>query len=317
MKLSLAILASAAGLASAAKKNAFAPKITKNTPKAAYGAKLMSSAKAIRKLNQDEVDLTDYSIKFEKCQFVKQYPEEGANDEEGSFLQTSRFVIFRLCPDSSCGSCNYNYGEYIVSLEEYLEATLDYKQELQEQYCETCNECYENQNNNNNGGRRLDQNENAWMCQNIDTSTCYAECQNIENMEENGYVDASEFVECQKLDYEGDYDQYGEVIEYYAGPMCTNSGTRITIGVFTDEECSTIDTSKEIEDYMKNDNGYTMKISYHLLKQTFAEGECVASCLQVSCWMDQGGGIFSLSFIPLVLTCFSPPTHIPTTIHSY
>mmetsp|Transcript_27552 Transcript_27552/g.51048 ORF Transcript_27552/g.51048 Transcript_27552/m.51048 type:complete len:413 (-) Transcript_27552:121-1359(-) len=278
MKLSLALLASALGYAAA---NPFAPKVSRNTAKNRMNSKLMRGATAIRKLEEEEqeVDLTGYSIKFEKCQFVKQYDaEEDGGEENDSILTTKRFVIFRLCSESSC---SYNYGEYIVDMETYLEAVLGYKQEVQEQYCETCNECYEKaaeqaeQEANGEQNDDEEEDEDAWKCQNMDTSSCYAECQNIENMEENGYMDAAEFTECQQLDYE---DNYGNV--YYAGPMCASSGSRIKIGIFTDEECSNYDESKDIENYMKNDDGYSMKLSYHLLKQTFSEGECIASCLQ-------------------------------------
>lgn len=278
MKLSLALLVSALGYSAA---NPFAPKVSRNTAKAAYASKIMRGAQVIRKLDDEEqeVDLTGYSIKFEKCQFVKQYDaEEDGGEDNDTILTTKRFVIFRMCPDSSCSSCNYNYGEYIVDLETYLEATLEYKQEVQEEYCDTCNECYEQaaeaaENDDQNGDEEED--EDAYKCENMDTSSCYAECQNIENMEENGYTDASEFTECQQLDYE---DNYGNV--YYAGPMCASSGSRIKIGIFTDEDCSQYDETKDIENYMKNDDGYNMKLSYHLLKQTFAEGVCVASCLK-------------------------------------
>jgi len=275
MKLSLALLVSALGYSAA---NPFAPKVTRNTAKTRMNAKLMSGAKTLRRLDDEEqeVDLTGYSIKFEKCQFVKQYDaeEDGGGEDNDSILTTKRFVIFRLCPDTSCSSCNYNYGEYIVDMDTYLEATLGYKQEVQENYCDTCNECYEKaaEQAENDDAAENDEEDNN-QCANYDGS-CYSECQNIENMEENGYMDASEFTECQQLDYE---DNYGNV--YYAGAMCASSGTRIKIGIFTDEECSNYDETKEIENYMKNDDGYSMKLSYHLLKQTFAEGQCVASCL--------------------------------------
>jgi len=285
MKLSLTLFASALGYSAA---NPFAPKVSRNTAKGHMNAKLMRGATTLRRLDGDEdqeVDLTGYSMKFEKCQFVKQYggDEEDGGDEDGgadTILSTKRFVIFRMCPDSSCSSCNYNYGEYIVDMATYLEATLGYKEEVQEQYCETCNDCYEyaaEQAENEANGENQDddeEDEDAAACQNVDTSSCYSECQNIENMEENGYMDASEYTECQQLDYE---DNYGNV--YYAGAMCASSGSRIKIGIFLDEDCSVYDSSKDIENYMKNDDGYNMKLSYHLLKQTFAEGECIASCL--------------------------------------
>lgn len=281
MKLSLTLLVAALGYSAA---NPFAPKVSRNTRKAKMNAKLMSGATALRRLEGEnqEVDLTAYSIKFEKCQFVKQYNSGDGNNNNNNnnqnsdtILSTKRFVIFRLCPDSSCSSCNYNYGEYIVDMDTYLEATLEYKQEVQEQYCETCNQCYEQAANaaaaDDDGNAEED--ENAWKCTNMDTSSCYAECQNIENMEENGYMDASEYTACTALEAGNDG------IVYYAGAMCASSGTRIKIGIFTDAYCTIYDDTKDIENYMKNGDGYTMKLSYHLLKQTFAEGECVASCL--------------------------------------
>ncbi|KAL7549658.1 hypothetical protein ACHAWF_012924 [Thalassiosira exigua] len=285
MKLSLTLLVASLGYTAGKKANPFVKKVSKNNRKAKHTAKLMRGATPIRKLEQDgeqEVDLTGYSVKFEKCQFVKQYgDEEGGGGEDGdSILTTKRFVIFKMCPTSSDTSCNYNYGEYIVDMETYLEAALGLKEEEQEQYCETCNQCYEwaaeQAENEANGEQNDDEDEDAWKCSGMDTYNCYAECQNIENMEENGYMDASEFVECQELDYE---DNYGN--KYYAGAMCAGSGSRIKIGIFTDEDCSNYDESKEIENYMKNDDGYSMKLSYHLLKQTFLEGEFITSCLQV------------------------------------
>ena len=50
--------------------------------------------------------------------------------------------------------------------------------------------------------------------------------------------------------------------------------------MFSDEDCSIYNYSLDVKNFMKNDDGYNMKLSCHLLKQTFAEGECVASCLQ-------------------------------------
>jgi len=279
MKPSLVVLCSTLGCTAG---NPFAPKVTRNTAKSHMNAKIMRGATPIRKLDEDEdqeVDLTSYSIKFEKCQFVKQYDAEedgGDDDGNGSILTTKRFVIFRLCPDSSCSSCDYNYGEYIVALETYLEATLEFKQEQQEEYCETCNECVEMAAEAaENDDANAEEDEDAWKCNNVNINYCYVECQSIENMEENGYVDASEYAECQQLDYQ---DNYGNSL--YAGAMCAFSGTRITIGIFTDEECSNYDSTLEVENYLQNDDGYNIKLSYHLLKQTFAADECVASCLQ-------------------------------------
>lgn len=260
MKLFFTALLAAAGSATA---NPFAPKVTPSSKKAAFNAKLMRGATPIRKLEEQydgqvDIDLSSYSIKFQKCQMVKQYNggEGGGNNKNNkngvdTILSTKRFVIFRLCP-SGCDSCNYNYGEYIIDMDTYLEASLDFMQEKQEQYCGTCNECYEKQANG-----QMDDDGYAAQCGAVDTSSCYDECQNIENMEANGYVDASEYTGCVKLG-EVQTDDDGENQRFFAGAMCASSGSRIKIGVFSDEECSQYVEDGDVETYMSmfanNDN---------------------------------------------------------------
>jgi hypothetical protein len=264
--IALALLA-----AVSASANPFVAK-SQNSAKAAYYSKLMRGAKEtpnsqLRRLDQEEyvVDISAYSMKFEKCQFVKTYDDEMAENEEyGSVLATKRFAVFRLCPDSDCSSCNYNYGEYIIALEDYLEATVAYQQELQQDMCDACNECGQDATNaqeqdaTDAGGRRR---KLA-----VDCSTCYEECQKIENMEENGYIDATEFLECQMVYDPEDDGKTG----LYAGPMCANSGTKIKIGIFTDEECNIPDDSKVIDDYIMNGDNGNMQLSHALLKTTYS-----------------------------------------------
>jgi len=255
---------------SAKKANPFVAQ-SKNTPKTAYMSKLMTKARPtknsqLRRLNDAddyEVDISGYSVKYEKCQFVKTYDDELAENEEmPTVLATKRFVIFRLCPTGSCSSCNVNYGEYLVDLEEYLQATVEYQQELQQEMCNACDEC--GNNNNNNNGRRLA----------VDCDSCAEECAKIENMEENGYVDATEFLECQMI-----YDPEDDGKEgLYAGPMCASSGAKIKIGVFSDEECNTLESNKSVDDYLVDGDGYRMKLSHALLKTVYNKDNCV-SCL--------------------------------------
>lgn len=291
------VFATAAALfmATTATANPFAPKMTKNTAKANYVGRLMRSAtptegSQLRRLQDEaDVDLSTYSIKFEKCQFVKQYNGGQGNNHDNNknnnnkngvdtILATKRFIVFRLCPDGACSSCNYNYGEYIVDMDTYLQAALEYKQEEQQAYCEACNECVVEEEEvaedaeaeaEAEGGERR-------KLVNVDCSTCYDECQSIENMEANGYVDASQYAQCNKL-YQ---DEYG--VQYYAGAMCANSGSRIKIGVFYDQYCTMYDENADIESYLVNNDGASVKLSYHLLKQTYIEGDCMASCLKVN-----------------------------------
>mmetsp|Transcript_13956 Transcript_13956/g.33837 ORF Transcript_13956/g.33837 Transcript_13956/m.33837 type:complete len:1274 (+) Transcript_13956:198-4019(+) len=171
--------------------------------------------------------------------------------------------------NAACQRCS---GEVLtVDMETYLEIVLGYKQEMQEAKCEKCSECYEAQA----AKQGEDEGEDAVpsICQGVDIATCYTDCQYIESIEENGYVDAFEFIGCEELDP----TEEGEV--YYLGPMCSSEGSRIRIGVFEDDRCTISIPSKEPEDFLIDENGYVTKLSYHLLKQAFpSEGECVATC---------------------------------------
>ena len=293
MKFSLALLALTAAVASA---NPFAPAKSANSAKTKYMSKLMSNARPTensqlgRRLEEDadaeeyEVNISGYSLKFEQCQFVKAYDDNLAGEDSDTILATRRFVIFRLCPTGYCDSCSYNFGEYIVDLEEYLEATVDYQKELQEEMCDACQECgnwqdddgeeaeeeeeeaeeEEEEDDEDRRKRRLD----------VDCDSCYDECMKIENMEDNGYVDATNFLECQ-LVYDPDDDGNSGL---YAGPMCASNGSKIKIGLFTDDECNVPDSDKDVDDYLMDDNNGSMKLSHALLKTVYSS-ECI-SCLK-------------------------------------
>ena len=174
-----------------------------------------------------------------------------------------RFVIFRLCPNHSCAYCSEGYGEYIIDLQSYLGYTVQHKQEELENYCQSCEDSC------------AAADDTVYNRKLIDCDSCYKKCQNIENMEENGYADASEYTRCGKV-----YENQNTGVSYYAGAVCANSGSRIKVGLFTDENCENYDESAEIDHYLKNNYGYNIRLSYHVLKQTFPDDQCVASCLQ-------------------------------------
>ena len=259
MKFALASLFVASAAA-----NPFAP-VSKNDAKTKYINNLIRGAKPIRKLEQDyAVDISTYSVKFEKCQFVKSYSDEMAQDEDAAtVLATERFAVFRLCPNNACGTCDYNYGEYLLDLDVYLQTTVGYFQDWQQEMCNNCNEC----GNNNNANRKLQQ-------YNADCDTCYDECQKIENMEGNGYYDATDFLECQVI-----YDPQDDSLDQlYAAPICASQGQKIKIGVFTDENCLYYDSAKDVDDYLVNGDNQQMKLSHALLKMTYQD-TCI-SCME-------------------------------------
>lgn len=253
--------------------------------KAAYMDTLMQNAVPTGKnrfLEQQQVDnyqvnIAAYSVKFEQCQFVKAFDEDLAQSEESStVLSTKRFVLFRLCP-SGCSNCNYNYGEYLVDLGTYLEATVQYFQNYQEQMCGACYECYQEDGDQQQAeegdqqqaeGEQQGNNRFLRFLQNygetVNCDTCVEACQKIDNMEANGYLDATEFLYC-KLVYDPNDDNRQPL---YAGPVCASNGSKIKIGVFTDEDCLVADTTKDVDDYLSGENGQ-MRLSHNLLKNTY------------------------------------------------
>jgi len=296
----------------------------------------------IRRLEEDEeyeVDLSGYSLKFMKCQFVKAYDDDLAQEEDiDTVLGTKRFVIFRLCPEGSCNSCNAGYGEYLAPMDDYLEAVVEYRTEEQEAYCEACEETCEAEEED--AEEDADEDEDERLLQGPegpgnekaakkaarkkkkkkqlaaakkaaakkaanggegkkaakkaakklkklkkggqrrlqdDCTTCTDICEKIENMEDNYYIDATEFLACQQI-YDGGDDDNADANALYAGPMCASSGQKIKIGVFTDEDCMFIDENKDVENYLADDDGVQMKLSHALLKTVYDDEDCI-SCL--------------------------------------
>jgi len=129
---------------------------SKNLRQARFYKSLLSKAKYVegdRKLEEGEedmygFDITSYSLKYNGCSTIKTFSDEMAQAEGDTVLAAKRFVVFRLCPtnycsDSSSNGCKKNYGEYVVSMEEYLESMLEFKEQENEEYCRFCEECVE------------------------------------------------------------------------------------------------------------------------------------------------------------------------------
>jgi len=237
---------------------------TRQTPNNAK-SRLLNKARALNNNRNNGVALTDYVVKFQKCQFVKAFDDDLAADEQSdSVLATRRFVIFRLCPVESCYSCNYGYGEYVIDLEGYLEYAVAHVQEEQEDMCNNCKQNCGNYNNNRDLAYYYGDN----------TCSCASDCAAIESMEDLGYVDAVNYLDCQQV-YQGNDD----TSSLYAGPMCSNSGEAIKIGIFTDEDCS-VPTNKNIEDYLEyTEYGVQMQLSYGLFNKLHDESTCF-TCIE-------------------------------------
>lgn len=266
--------------------NPFEIKKSPSGAKAAYVNKLVNGARPTknsqirRKLEDNnaevEVDISTFYLKFDKCQFVKAYSEELAQEGADTVLAADRFVIFRLCPSET--SCNSGYGEYIIEMETYLGYTVEYRTEEQEEMCNTCDEyCAQDDaaaaddaaQDDGGNGRRLTSRKLA-----IDCDECTSDCEKIAQMEDNKYLDATNFINCANIGADDDGS------DLYAGPMCGSYGSKIKIGVFTDENCMFLDATKEVENYLADGDGYEWKLSHALLKTTYDNSELI-SCLDV------------------------------------
>jgi hypothetical protein len=88
-----------------------------NSAKATYAAPVLKNAHRLNDNANYEVDISSYTVKFGECQFIKAYDDDLADDKDSdTVLGITRFVIFRLCPDTTCSTCSSNYGEYMVDL---------------------------------------------------------------------------------------------------------------------------------------------------------------------------------------------------------
>ena len=108
---------------------------------------------------QYRYSFSGYSLKYAKCQPIKQFSEAALEAGQYSPLVTQDVVILRLCPYKACTSgrqygCHYNYAEYAIGLYDYIRIMLRYKAAKKESLCEWCATCL-------NGRRKLDEDAQA------------------------------------------------------------------------------------------------------------------------------------------------------------
>jgi hypothetical protein len=113
------------------------------------GARLLKHATVVepsRHLEDNERDvsfITNYSIKYLGCSSLIQVGREGGN-EDGGFLYNQNLVRFALCPSSSsCSSCSGG-GEYVVSMNDFVDSYTEAKMTAEEYACEMARESCEN-----------------------------------------------------------------------------------------------------------------------------------------------------------------------------
>jgi len=243
MKLTLITLAAALGFAAAKKEITPSASIAASSN---VGAKVMSKARRLDD-NNDEIDYTwvaNMSLKFQGCYHSTSWNDE-ADGEEDIKISTQRLVRFRLCPSDTCtmeyaGGCKEGYGDYIIGMDQYLEAYFEAIQQDQEYNCE-----YEKEY----GDCACEQDDDGF-----DEEICEYDCYMGKGMEycvdRNPYNDDEQedeekeelrdMAECRELEIDDNDGRRLEEdeVQYFVGAYCSDSGASIHQGVFTEETCS-------------------------------------------------------------------------------
>lgn len=217
------------------------------------GASLLSKA---RKLEQEdeEADMTwvaGYSIIFQGCHHISQWNAE-ADDENDVKIQTKRLVRFRLCPTGTCsdtnaGGCNSGYGDYVLDMNEYLDAYFEAVQQQNEWDCENLenNVCACNDDDANQQGDDFDEEKCLYDCYTKygKEEICADNNPYNDDEEEGEKFEIQEYMECKQWevpenDEERKLEEEEEEVEYFLGPYCANNGGDIYLGLFTDDACT-------------------------------------------------------------------------------
>ncbi|KAL3765449.1 hypothetical protein ACHAWO_011531 [Cyclotella atomus] len=241
------------------------------------GARLLSKARQLENNNKngDITWISGYSLKFQKCATSKDYyggyfggngqnnnnKNNNRNGYNGMYQQ--RLVHFKLCPSSSCSSCEGG-ADYVIDMNEYVNAYVESKMEAQEYncervrencYCEDANDdeaceanCYyqagldycgeQNQNNNNN-------NNNGQQQQQFNLQEAL-ECRRLEvddealqyYMYQNGGSNQMQNMQYYQQGGQQQQNNNNQRMELFVGPYCSSNGKSINLGVFMDETCS-------------------------------------------------------------------------------
>lgn len=170
----------------------------------------------------------------------------------GQYIPQSTFDRLKV-GGANGDSCQSNYGEYMLELEDYLDLMVEYHNERFEKYCETCEDCmYEVymkwlQSGGDRNRKLKAVSDSTWkddlesedfkkahrelgfnpwnICPEYDTCRYYG------NSCQQGVDDSlTQYFECTEVE-----SSNGQIA--YLGPKCSEDGATITLGVYADEYC--------------------------------------------------------------------------------
>ncbi len=280
-------------------------------------------------------DASQYSLSYERCATVKTFDVEKAAEEGAtSPFRTQHFAVLRLCPAKTCDNpdwylevadeaegedgqaaeaeaqdnkevygangrgCSSNYATFLLDAGKYLQLMGEFEDTQMEMYCNYCERYMQQQYQKwvNNGGHRhlefeefknhpdvermLGGYDAEWYSCSVYAKACDAGFQ-------DNYAD---FLECAQV-------QKNNGMVAYTAATCAEDGQTITLGLYSDDECSEDITSKvnmanwigeEVEDetmahyYKKINSGLAEMIeTYGGTTSVDPESVCVPCAVEV------------------------------------
>eukprot|EP00934_Nitzschia_sp_Nitz4_P009024 Nitzschia sp. Nitz4//scaffold9_size221794//43573//45376//NITZ4_001327-RA/size221794-augustus-gene-0.159-mRNA-1//-1//CDS//3329560944//9014//frame0 len=182
-------------------------------------AKPLDDSRQLEEYQDFAINITQYAFKYIGCQNVHQFSDDLAQGEYSTTVMgMNRFVIFRLCPKSTCSNyypkgCMSGYGDYVLPMEDYLQ-TINNNNKNDDYY-------YANANYYNDDG-------NADECENY-----YQPCKNYRTAckDYSQYaVDMQAYFQCSQFNVGNSAG--------YMGPHCRSDGVTIGIGLYKDQYCN-------------------------------------------------------------------------------
>ena len=251
MKLSIAILSAALGFSAAVEVTPRA----EISASSRIGQSVLSKARRVEEQNDnEEISYTwvaNMSLKFQGCYHTQTWNGE-ANGDEDVKISTQRLVRFRLCPSGSCtmenpSGCKEGYGDYIIGMEDYLQAYTQAVQQDQEyscQYEKNYGDCVcdgENQGDDfNRDYCEYDCYMGKGMEYCVDRNPYEENNGNNNKNNQNQQQNMQELAECRQLEINNNNQRKLEDAQavYYLGAYCSETGGSIHLGLFTEDTCS-------------------------------------------------------------------------------
>jgi len=222
------------------------------------GKSILSVARKLDSASEDYdlSYLSQYVIKFQGCHDILQWNNRGNEEDDDNIMRRVHLARFRLCPQDTCypntnEGCVSDFGDYVVSLNTFIETYFESKEQVQEYNCENLKE--------NICGCDVDDGDDEECLYSCYNNASMAYCIDDDNDQE---YNNEEYAKCTEVewggnddgddgDYEDDYNndarrsrrqledaEAEEDLQYFTGAYCANAGLEVRMGLFTDDACT-------------------------------------------------------------------------------